>query len=186
MNSPSKKSILLFSKKGMSLIEMISAMAVAAIALPALAYLFNIAFLSSSENIKKTQAYFLANGLMNVISERRFKESAVKAGNGPDSGEVSQYDRRLFNDIDDYHQFKLVWGELSPPRDESGNAMNNFSEFTQYVEVNNVAAPSLGFGNRSFASVLAGSTDFKLVMVTIKSSKSKESVSIYKIFAAPL
>lgn len=188
--------------KGYSLIEIMLAITILAIAIPAVGYVFSLAFREESDTSLESQAVFLANSLLNEISERRFKESAASPGNGPDNGEISGVDRRNFDDIDDYAAFQkdsiyqTAWGRLSPPLDESGTAMNSFSKFSQYAEVINVAPPTSGpTARNNFDAKNEGSTDFKLVTVeiswdpTIKIgiawdwSSARRKVTLYKIFA---
>lgn len=172
-------------KKGFTLIELICAISILGVGIPALSYLYNVTFITSASNAITVQEYYLASGLLNEISQRRFQESTDFPGNSPENGEVIQYDRRSFNDIDDYNQFNLSWGELSPPRDESGNPMNSFPTFSQYVEVVNVSPPTINFDSRNFNPQADGSTSFKLVTVTVKNTRTNQEISLYKLFAAP-
>ena len=171
--------------RGFSLIELVATMFVLSLGLPAIAYMYTVALLVDADTIHRGKANFLANSLMNEISSRRFRESATAPGNGPDSGEVSGYDRRNFNDIDDYNEFKTDWGILSPPRDETGTSLTDYSEYAQYVEVVNIAPPSSDLTTRSFAAVDDGSTDIKLVTVKVYWNKNKNFVAVQKVFNLP-
>jgi prepilin-type N-terminal cleavage/methylation domain-containing protein len=171
------------TQSGFSLIELIGAIAVLAIGLPAVAYTFMISMGTESNNNEGLQAQFLANSLLNEMSQRRFRESAANPAGGPSAGEISGYDRRAFNDISDYRIFSTTWGALTPPRDELGNPYNDYPQFSQYVQVINIAAPGAGAANRSFAAVTDGSTDFKLVTVTIAWEQGRKSISQSKVFA---
>ncbi len=176
------------SRRGFTLIEIILAIAVLAIGLPAVCYMYAVAMAVDSDNVKGNQAFYLANALMNEISLRRFRESAAAPGNGPDTGETNGYDRRGFDDIDDYNIFKLTWNELKPPRDETGASMTDYADFGQYVEVVNIAAPGTsgsGPASRSTAAVADGSTDFKMVTVRITWQGGKRSVYLSKVFTLP-
>jgi len=169
-------------RSGYTLVEIIAAITVMGIAFPAIAYMFSATAMVDSDVNVSTQAYFLANSLMSEISERRFWQSPSLPGNGPDAGEVNGYNRLGFNDIDDYAAFK-TWGKLNPPRDESGNIIPNSSMYSQYVTVVNVNPPGANGQSRSLTAVADGTTDFKLVTVTI--SWNRGSYSLQKVFARP-
>jgi prepilin-type N-terminal cleavage/methylation domain-containing protein len=177
------KNIPIYRRAGFALIELIGALAILAIGLPAIAYTFAVSLKTDSTSNSGLQAHFLANALINEISQRRFRESAAAPASGPEAGEVSGYDRRLFDDISDYNIFQTNWGALSPPRDETGAELANFANFTQYVDVININPPGAAAANRSFASVSDGSTDFKLVTVTITWEQGRKSVRQSKVFA---
>lgn len=129
---------------------------------------------------------------MAEISGRRFRESASAPGNGPESGEIAGSDRSQFNDVDDYAAFQqdslyhTAWGKLTPPRDQKGNTLTNFSAFSQYVTVNNVLDPTLGPTARaSYTTQTQGSTNFKLVTVEISWDSGRRKVTLHKVFALP-
>lgn len=168
---------------GFSLIEVVTALAILGVGLPSLAFLYSSALEQDVQNAKENQAYYLANSLLTEISQRRFRESAAAAGNGTDSGEVSGFDRRLFDDIDDYAIFEQTWGALDPPRDETGTQLATFAGFSQNVIVRNVTAPTKAAQVRTLATQTAGSTDFKLVTVVIKWLGGKREVQVAKLFA---
>lgn len=170
------------SNHGFSLIEVMGAIAILSVGLPALAYAFFVSLNSDSISSKGIQAHFLADSLISEISQRRFRESAESPANGPDEAEISGYDRTAFDDISDYKIFADEWGPLSPPRGDGGNYIEGLEEFSQYVEVVNVAAPSANGGERSFDAVDDGSTDFKRVTVTISWNGGKDKISQSKIF----
>ncbi len=172
------------SVSGFSLLEVATAILVAGIGLPAIAYMFTTAMVAGSDQGLSEQAFFLANSLMNEISERRFKESSDFPGNGAENGEVSGYSRSNFNDIDDYNVFNASWGPLSPASDRSGAAISGYGGFSQWVSVVNIPIPSAP-GVGSFTSVTDGSTDFKLVTVKISWNGGHREVVLKKIFALP-
>lgn len=173
------------NRSGFNLIELIAAMGVLAISIPAIVSLFAVAFGQEAHTANHTRALFLARSLMSEIAQRRFREDAGAPGNGADSGEVTTFDRRAFDDIDDYAQFQ-IWGPLKPPRDESGNALATFSDLTQNVEVTNIAAPLPGPAPRiNYTAVPAGTTDFKLVKVSISWDQGKRHVDLHRIIALP-
>jgi prepilin-type N-terminal cleavage/methylation domain-containing protein len=179
------------TQRGFSLIELCISIVVFSLGIGAIANVYAVALMEDSNNSLQSQAQFLANSLMNEISERRFEESAALPGNAPGPGEVNGYSRAAFNDIGDYNQFKLSWGPLNPPRDENGNALASYSAFSQYVTVVNIANPVASGGGipvpRNFTAVADGTTDFKLVTVTISWGKGKQaqSVVLAKVFGLP-
>jgi len=168
---------------GFSLIEVVTALAILGVGLPSLAYLYSVCLQQDVQNAKENQAYFLANSLLTEISQRRFRESAAAPGNGTDSGEVSGFDRRAFDDIDDYAIFEQTWGAIDPPRDETGAQLLTYSGFSQNVTVRNVTAPTKAAQTRTLASQTAGTTDFKLITVVIKWLGGKRQVEVAKLFA---
>jgi len=171
---------------GLILIELTVALMVLAIGLPALAQLLSVVIEQDAEAGDSLKAHFLATSLMSEISRRRFRESSAAPGNGVDAGEEQDFVRSNFDDLDDYAIFKDKWVEVTPPRDEAGNLMTNYSGFSQKVEVFNIAAPTAGQQSRSLAAVAAGSTDFKLVTVTISWRNGKRSVQVAKVFGLSL
>lgn len=176
------------AKAGFSLVEVIAAMFVISVGMPAIAYMYTTAMVIDSDSTSKTQAIYLANSLLNEISMRRYKESALAPGNGPDAGEVTagSYSRTLFDDIDDYQQFSKTggWGLLNPPRDEQGNSLTDFPQYSQTVSVINLAPPSVT-GVLNLTAVGDGTTDIKLVSVVASWLGGRQSVTVKKIFTIP-
>jgi len=171
------------SNAGFSLLEVVVALAILGVGLPALAYLYSVALEQDVQSAKENQAYYLANSLLTEISQRRFQESVAAPGNGTDSGEVSSYDRRGFDDIDDYSIFEDTWGALTPPRDETGAQLTQYAGFIQYVTVRNVTEPTTGAQTRTLATETDGSTDFKLITVNVSWLNGKRTVQAAKLFA---
>jgi len=175
---------------GFTLIEVMLTLTLFAIGIPVAAYLFSVAFKEEQGTSLHTQAAFLAAELMDEISQRRFRESTLLPGNSPDAGELSALDRRNFNDIDDYSIFsedipgQNAWGALTPPRDEAGNSLSNYSKFSQWVQIQNILPPTSGPTVRASYSIQTeGTTDFKLVTVKISWDSGKRDVTLYKVFA---
>lgn len=181
MKNVSRK--LLKHNSGFTLIELAGTIAMLSVALPALAFLFTITAQQDSNTNEGLAAHFLATSLINEMSQRRFRESVAHPAGGPSQGEVSGYDRRNFDDISDYSIFKSSWGPLTPPRDESGNILTNYSGFSQYVEIANIANPAMNTAPRNLASIADGTSDFKLVTVTIAWDKGKRKITLSKVFA---
>ncbi len=106
-------------QSGYSLIEIIASITVIGIGLPAVIFMYTTAFVVDADNSARSQGIYIANALMNEISQRRFMHSVAFPGNGPETGEVinASYDRRNFNDIDDYEHFSVNggWDWVSPP-----------------------------------------------------------------------
>jgi len=176
---------------GFSLLEVLLAISIFALSVPAVGYLYGLAFREEAETTDMTQATFLAQALVQEISQRRFKESVAAPGNGPDTGEISGISRALFDDIDDYNAyaknsaFHTAWGAISPPVDENGSALTDFAKFSQYVDVINIADITLGPSTRSDYTLKAdGSTQFKLVTVKISWNAGKRDVTYHKIFGS--
>lgn len=172
----------LFNRSGFNLIEIVLALVLFAVAVPAVGHLFAVAYQQEAENTNQGQAIFLATALMDEISERRYRESSASATNCVDAGEISGFDRTGFDDVDDYAIFESAcgatnaWNALNPPRDEAGNSLADYSKFSQNVSIYNVSPPSMD-------PVAAASTDFKMVTVTISWNNAKSSIQIHKLFA---
>lgn len=178
------------NKKGLNLIEVMLAIVIFATAIPSIGYVFGTAFKQEQENAEHTQATFLATGLLSEISTKAFYESGVAPGNCFDVGEESGFDRREFDDIDDYAIFSrdcgvsAQWGAQNPPRDEAGNSLTDYSKFSQSVEVYNIQPPTIGPTARAdYSPAPDGTTDFKMVVVTISWNTGKNNVKLYKVFA---
>lgn len=174
------------NRRGFSLLEVLMALVVLGVGLPAIAMMFTVSIEQDVQASKENRARYLANSLISEISQRRFRESLTQKGNGPDAGETDGWVRTNFDDIDDYSIFTDTWIEVHPPRDEAGNVITGFEEFTQKVTVDNVAAPSMAKRPRSLATVADGSTDFKLVTVTITWDGGRRKVVAQKLFALSL
>lgn len=168
--------------RGFNLIELTVTLAFSSIALPALAYLFGVGVREDSHNSSVAQAYFLATGLMSEISKRRFRESVADPGNGVEAAEENGFDRRGFDDIDDYQIFSTKWNAIAP-RDEAGNPLSDYGQFKELVEVYNIANVPAGPATRSFAAVQAGTTEFKVVKVIVSWDNGTRSIVTSKVFA---
>ncbi len=185
------RAILFRSRKkqrGFNLVEVLATVVVVSLGMPAIAVMYSTAFVVDSDNSARTQGTYLGNALMNEISQRRFMESVAFPGNGAETGEVinGSYDRRNFDDIDDYEQFAANggWGRITPPQDEAGVSLTNFPGYSQYVHVFNVAPPNAN-GVISLNSVTSGTTDLKMVQVEIQWAAGHQSVTVKKLFTKP-
>ena len=175
------------SQKGYSLIELLLAIALVVIALPTIASLFSAAFTEEAYNASRVKALYLAHQIMNEISSKRFEEDSSNLGNKVEPGELSlsnPYSRLLFDDIDDYDVFSDRWGALSPPRDIEGKVIEDFSDFSLMVDVYNVDNVEVGPEYRKdYQEKPEGSTDFKLVKVTVGWDNNAHQVTLYRIFS---
>lgn len=172
-------------KRGFTLLEMTTSLAVLGVGLPAISMMLSVALQQDVQAGKENRARYLANALMSEISQRRFRESSTNKGNSIDTGEESGWVRTAFDDIDDYTVF-TTWGSINPPRDEVGNVITGFDEYSQSVSVVNVPAPTALAQSRTLSTVTAGSTDFKLVTVTISWDAGRRQVVAEKVFALSL
>jgi len=122
------------------------------------------------------QAINLAQDLMEEITSKAFEDPTA----GPGSFGAEEGSRLLYDDVDDYDGY----GPHSPPKDEQGNAMANYSVFTRSVTVVNVA--EVGAANMPRASLAAqteGSTSFKRITVTVSWDGGKQVESLERIVA---
>ena len=177
------------SEWGFNFIEIILALVLFSISIPAIVQIFSVAFKQEAGSTMQSQALFLAHSLMEEISTKRFQESGAFPGNALEAGEGTGYDRRNYDDVDDYAVFEdsdPKWNPLSPPKDESGLNLNAYSGFQQEVTVTNVSNPTSGPTARAdYVAQTAGTTNFKLVKVKISWDVGNQSVSLYKIFGKP-
>ena len=169
---------------GFSLIELAAAIFVLGIGLPAVAYLYYAAILTETDSSSRARAQYLANGMLNEISQRRFYEDAANAGNSIDDGETNAFVRSAFDDIDDYNIFKMTWGHLTPPRDETGTVIPDYTAYSQYAEISNIPIPNAQ-GALSLSPVADGSTEMKLVTVIVRWDSGRQQVVVSKIFSLP-
>lgn len=174
------------SARGFTLLEMVMSLAILATGLPAIAMMMVVALQQDRQIGQETQARYLANSLLSEISQRRFRESTSERGNGVETGEADGWVRTAFDDVDDYAIFTETWAAVSPPRNEAGEVITGFEAFTQRVSVVNVPAPTVDDQVRALTSVGEGSTDFKLVTVTISWEGDRRSVIAEKLFALSL
>ncbi len=171
------------TQSGFMLIETVASVLVLAVGLPSIAYLFATGLTVDSDVNRSSTAYFLGNSLMNEISARRYWQSSAAPGNTPFPANINGYDRNGFASISDYNIYTTTWGKLTPPRDENGNVLNSYSIYSQHVSVVNIAGPGSNGQSRSLAAAPDGSTDFKLVTVTI--SWNRGTFVLQKVFARP-
>lgn len=177
-------------KRGLTLIETLLALAIFGIAIPTIGYVFGTSFQQESENAMRMQALFLAQGLMQEISQKKMRQDPSHPENCATADVLSGYDRSLFATVEDYGIFftdcagTTAWGELKPPRDETGNSLTDFSKFSQMVTVVNIDPPGIGPNARAdYTAKTDGTTDFKLVTVKISWNSGGSKVELHKIFA---
>lgn len=122
------------------------------------------------------QAFNLAQDLMEEIASKPYEDPTAGAG----SFGTEEASRINYDDVDDYDSY----GPNTPPEDVQGNDMNDYSTFTRSVTVVNVT--DVGLANMPRTSLAAqadGSTNFKLVSVTVSWFGGQQSETLERIVA---
>lgn len=172
-------------RNGFSLVEVIAAIAVLSLAFPAASLMSTASLLADNDVNRSTAAFFLANNLMSEISERAFWVSPSFPGNTAYPADINGYSRAAFQGVGEYNIFTTTWGAQTPPRDENGNQLMSYAAYSQLVNVVNVNPPDLNGAARAFTAVADGSTNFKLVTITIAWNGGKSQYQMTKVFALP-
>jgi MSHA pilin protein MshD len=138
---------------------------------------FYIGFQATRTADALSQATFLALDLMEEIKSKRFDEHMFPEAAtplsqfGPDSGEGGA-DRRLFDDVDDFHGWSSA-----PPRSLNGTPLPEFAGFTRSVQVEYVTLDASGTWQPA-----ASGTFYKRVTVTVSSSQTG-TVQMHTLFS---
>jgi len=152
---------------GFTLIEIMLSLAILVLAIPVLASLFPWGMRQPAEARQRTQAVFLAQGLMEEIVTRKWDENALPPGKtnspstiGLDAGETAG-DRSTFDDLDDYDGFLD-----NPVHDAVGATISTATPFWSQVQVDYVGSDISALDLDTPLAADAG-TDFKKLTVTV-------------------
>lgn len=152
---------------GFTLLEILLALAIFAVALPIISSLFSGGMKQPAIAREQAQAVFLAQELMEEILTRKWDENATPPGHtnnpsviGTDTGETIST-RSTLDDVDDYDG--LV---DNPMHSADGATLTAFQTFWSQVQVNYVGSDASNPDFETFLAKNAGS-DFKRVDVTV-------------------
>jgi MSHA pilin protein MshD len=165
------------NRRGVTLVELVILLVIAAIVLPGLMMYFVESMNHSADAQMETVGLGLAQELMEEIKAKRWDQNipipdGVYSAIGPEAGE-SRCDPAVvgctsYNDIDDYHGLNNT-----PPQDPQGNALpSTYSGYREQVSVCYVNGPqsvSGGGNNADAGACVAGltTTDYKKITVTV-------------------
>lgn len=181
-------------QKGVTLIELIAAIVILAIALVGVTAAVSSAISRSSDTTLEARAVALAQSYLDEILARRFDENSGERGIppcfiadpdaepggvpdcsgtlGPEAGETPiapAYSRNNFNDVDDYHGLDEGYGQPRPLLDADGVERIGYDNFRVSVSVRYVNVEP-GGEDENLAMAPGGleySQDAKLVTVTV-------------------
>ena len=162
-----------FVVKGFTMVELILAMAIIAIATLAMTSALSFAISHQADAMPRAQMTALAQAYFDEIMAKRYDEQtplgglpACSASTSPCSASSAFDDgesRLLFDDVDDFHGL-----DEQPPLDAAGNPMTEYAAFRVQVSVTYPTAleqTSLG---------LTRTTDAKLVSLTVTTTDTKQ------------
>lgn len=180
-------------QSGVTLIELIAAIVILAIALVGITAAVSSAISRSSDTTLEARAVALAQSYLDEILARRFDENSGERGIppcfiagpanpnglpdcsdtlGPESGETPvapTYSRNHFNDVDDYHGLDEGYGQPRPLLDADGVERIGYDNFRVAVAVRYVDVEP-GGDEESLTTAPGGlehTQDAKLVTVTV-------------------
>lgn len=168
--------VSLTRRAGLTLIEVTIAMAVLAVLLVPLCSMFLSSYEGSDYIGQFDQAFNLAQDLMEEITSQAFEDPDAGAG----SFGTEEAARLDFDDVDDYDNY----GPHNPPLDSAGSALVDYSAFTRRVTVVNVTDLSvLNMPRGTLTPQADGSTEFKLITVTVQWNDGQQSQILEKVTA---
>lgn len=170
----------IINHRGVTLIETTITIAFLGITIVPLTMMYNTNYLAGDDASHILIGTNLAQDLMEEIRGKNFEETSGSFGN--ESGEVSGYNRTAFDDVDDYDIY-TTWGAQSPPRDIDGSQLTDFSGFSRKVTVINIKDVSTVIPRTDFSAQGDGTTDFKLISVTVTWDKGNQSTALKYIAA---
>jgi len=163
------------NRRGVTLVELVLLLAIAAIVIPGLMVYFTEAMEHSTEAQLQTMGAGLAQELMEEIKAKRWDENVpippgvATAANalGPEAGETQCNPAtpgcKAYNDIDDYNGLPT-----GPPTDSQGNALpSTYSAFREQVSVCYAAEVQASVANQNAGSCVTTPTDYKMITVTV-------------------
>ncbi|MDX1491614.1 MAG: prepilin-type N-terminal cleavage/methylation domain-containing protein [Pseudohongiellaceae bacterium] len=180
--------------KGLTLVEMIVAIIILAVALVGITRSITTGLSNSGNIIVETQAVALAQSYLDEILGKRFDDASSPRGIPPcrtnctdevDFGPELPEDERIeFDDVDDYHDLDEGWEQLTPLQDAEGNDREGYDNFRVHVTVRyldlGVGEPEEGLGVDG--DDLENEQDAKLITVTVFHPTNEDGwkFSVYK------
>lgn len=163
-------------QRGITLIEMIAAIVILAIALVGITAALSGGIGRSADVMTQTRAVSLAQSYLEEITGRRYDERSNPRGVppcrnnctdepdfGPDGGEN---DRPDYDDVDDYHGLDEGWNTGRSLQDPLGNTRHGYDSFRVQVSVRYINTGP-GGQEASLGQELTDERDAKLVTVTV-------------------
>lgn len=162
-------------KKSVTLVEVMIAATILAVALIPLLRLITTLLQRSTDLQKKTVSAQLAQDLMSDILSRRWDENADATGYTPDGppplgepdlrstiGPDGESSKNSFDDIDDFNGYSDGRGTSIPIQDSSGKTLPEYRFFLRsvtvsYCDINGTAT--------------ASKTNYKIITVTVQDDK---------------
>ncbi|MBI1871335.1 MAG: type II secretion system protein [Chlamydiae bacterium] len=166
-------------QNGLTLIEIVVAIGILALAMPGVMYYFLNWKSSLSEVRLRSLATQLAQDLMEEIASKKWDENRSQGPTtspstiGPDTGE-SRYTAGLstsYDDVDDYNGLSE-----SPPQNAQGVSLTTFSGFARSVQVIYVNSTDLD-------TSVTGPTNNKRIQVTVTWNGGSDSVQLVNVFS---
>lgn len=188
--------------RGLTLIELVTVIAILAIALVGVTAAISSAVSRSADVLLETRATALAQSYLDEILGRRFDEHSAPRGIppcnntctaeadfGPDPGgtcgPLNDLEcRRDYDDVDDYHGLDEGRDQTSPLRDSEGNERLEYENFRVQISVRylrlDVDEPEENLG--ADADDLNNPQDAKLITVTVSHASRPNGwqYSVYK------
>lgn len=168
-------------QQGFTLIETVMFLIIVGLALAAMSQLYSSNVAHSSEPLLRQKAISLANFYMDEILRKKWNENTPDGGGcvntgsgscatGPAAAAIGTdgQSRATYNDVDDYNGINE-----SPPKDQSGAALSDFTGFTARVSVSNS-----GFNPTSDANHDVPAADSLRIQVDIDIAATNETITL--------
>jgi MSHA pilin protein MshD len=187
------------SQNGLTLVEMIVAIIILAIALVGITQSISSGLSRSGNTVVETRAIALAQSYLDEIFGKRFDDATNPRGIPPcrdtactdevDFGPEAPEDERVeFDDVDDYHGLDEGWEQLTPLEDSEGNERLGYENLRVRVSVRYLdtgplgVEEELGFDFDTTETDLNDDEDAKLITVTVSHPTNEEGwkFSVYK------
>ncbi|MFH1238665.1 MAG: prepilin-type N-terminal cleavage/methylation domain-containing protein [bacterium] len=159
--------------KGLTLVEILIAIVILAVALVPLIGVFTSGVKQSGVSQKMTIAYNLGQDLMEEIRSKQFDENilnpTVPNQLGPERREYRYSTTNPYDDVDDYNGYSE-----SPPTEEDGTVMTIYQGFSRSVVVEYVNI-------NDFNVVSTSITKYKRIKVTVSWDQGSQSVNLVTV-----
>jgi MSHA pilin protein MshD len=159
---------------GLTLVEILISIMVLGVAIAPLLGVFTSGTKQSGVSQKITTAYNLGQDLMEEIIAKQFDEDPLNPIRprdlGPDSREHRYSISNPYDDVDDYDGYSE-----SPPQEEDGTDMTDYTGFTRSVIVEYVTPTNFDVVSTNT------STQFKRIKITVSWDSGNQSVTLTAI-----
>lgn len=186
------------SQSGLTLVEMIVAIIILAIALVGITTSLSSGLSRSGNTIVEARAIALAQSYLDEIFGKRFDDASNPRGIPPcrsnctdelDFGLEAPEDERIeFDDVDDYHGLDEGWNQATELQDADGNPRTDYENFRVQVTVRYMDVgvggieEELGVDFDTTDNDMNNDQDAKLITVTVSHPTNEDgwSFSVYK------